>query len=107
MVATNLNRLAQDEQGASLSIALLLFLVCAVVSTVVLAAGTAASGRMSQSVESDQRYYAVTSAAEYIKNQLQEDIANDQISLSFFDRRFHRELSADQFSSLCGKTDHR
>ena len=60
----------KDQSGASITYALLLFLVCAVVSTVVLAAGTAASGRMSQSVESDQRYYAVTSAAEYLKKQL-------------------------------------
>ena len=66
----SLRKKLTSQSGASITYALLLFLVCAVVSTVVLAAGTAASGRMSQSVESDQRYYAVTSAAEYIKNQL-------------------------------------
>ena len=53
----------KDNTGASITYALLLFLVCAVVGSVVLAAGTAAAGRMSQSVESDQRYYSVTSAA--------------------------------------------
>ena len=60
----------KDQSGASITYALLLFLVCAVVSSVVLAAGTAASGRMSKSVDNDQRYYAVTSAAELLKNQL-------------------------------------
>ena len=68
-----MNRIRQkltSQSGASITYALLLFLVCAVVSSVVLAAGTAASGRMSKSVENDQRYYAVTSAAELLKNQL-------------------------------------
>ena len=41
--------------------------MCATVSSVILAAGTAASGRMSKSVDSDQRYYAVTSAARLLK----------------------------------------
>ena len=66
-----LKRKLTSQSGASITYALLLFLVCAVVSSVVLAAGTAASGRMSQSVESDQRYYAVTSAAEFLKKQLE------------------------------------
>ena len=35
-----------------------------------LAAGTAASGRMSKAVESDQRYFNVTSAAEYLINRI-------------------------------------
>lgn len=66
----SLRKKLTSQSGASITYALLLFLVCAVVSSVVLAAGTAASGRMSQSVESDQRYYSVTSAAEYLKKQL-------------------------------------
>ena len=58
----------KDNTGASITYALLLFLVCAVVSTIVLAAATAASGRMSKTVESDKRYYAVTSATELLKD---------------------------------------
>ena len=68
-----MNRLRQkltSQSGASITYALLLFLVCAVVSSVVLAAGTAASGRMSQSVSNDQRYYSVTSAAEFLKKEI-------------------------------------
>ena len=60
----------KDNTGASITYALLLFLVCAVVGSVVLAAGTAAAGRMSQSVETDQRYYAVSSAASVLKKEL-------------------------------------
>ena len=52
----------RSRRGASLTFALLLFLVCAVVGSVVLVAGTAASGRMSQIAEMDQRYYSVNSA---------------------------------------------
>ena len=41
-----------------------------------LAAGTAAAGRMSKTVESDQRYYAVTSAARVLKEHLKEEKTN-------------------------------
>ena len=53
----------QSEQGASISFALLLFLVCAVISSIVIVAGTAASGRLAEMAKMDQRYYSVTSAA--------------------------------------------
>lgn len=53
----------QSERGASITFALLLFLVCAVVGSAVLAAGSAAAGRMSKIAENDQRYYSVNSAA--------------------------------------------
>lgn len=52
-----------SQRGASLTFALLIFLVCAVVGSAVLVAGTAASGRMSKIAEMDQRYYSVNSAA--------------------------------------------
>ena len=53
----------KSQNGASISFALLLFLVCAVLSSAVIVAGTAAAGRLSRLAEADQRYYAVTSAA--------------------------------------------
>ena len=59
-----------SARGASLTMALLLFLVCAVVGSVVLAAGTAAAGRISERAQSDQRYFAVTSAAELLAKEL-------------------------------------
>jgi len=56
----------RSERGASITFALLIFLVCAMVSVAVVVAGTAAAGRMSQRAETDQRYYAVSSAAELL-----------------------------------------
>jgi len=56
----------QSSKGASITFALLIFLVCAVVSSVVIVAGTTASGRMSQTAQTDQRFYAVSSAAELL-----------------------------------------
>ena len=50
--------------------ALLLFLVCAVIGAVVLTAATASAGRLSGLAEMDQRYYSVSSAAELLVNQL-------------------------------------
>ncbi len=58
----------RSQRGASITFALLLFLVCAVLSSVVIVAATSASGRISKLAESDQRYYAVTSAAELLRD---------------------------------------
>lgn len=55
-----------SRRGASLTFALLIFLVCAVVGSVVLTAGTAAAGRMSKITEMDQRYYSVNSASKLL-----------------------------------------
>lgn len=60
-----------SRRGASITYALLIFLVCAVVSSVVIVAGTTAAGRMANLAQFDQRYYAVTSAAELLKGLIQ------------------------------------
>jgi len=62
----------KSQTGASITFALLLFLVCAVVGSAVLVAGTAAAGRMSKIAEMDQRYYAVNSAARLLVETIQE-----------------------------------
>lgn len=51
-----------SEQGASMSMALLLFLICTVFSSAVLIAATASSGRIAELGAGDARYYNVTSA---------------------------------------------
>ena len=53
----------KSQRGASITFALLLFLVCAVISSVIIVAATAAAGRMSEQAEMDERYYAVTAVA--------------------------------------------
>ena len=60
----------KSNKGASLIIALLLFLVCTVVGAVVLASATASAGRVSKLAEMDKRYYKVTSAAELLAKRL-------------------------------------
>lgn len=62
-----IQRKLRSRKGASISYALLLFLVCAAAGSVVLAAAAAAAGRLSGLAEADQRYYSVTSAAELLK----------------------------------------
>ena len=56
----------ESRRGASITFALLLFLVCAMVSAVAIVAATTSAGRMSQLAQMDQRYYAVNSAAELL-----------------------------------------
>ena len=61
----------RSNEGASLVIALLLFLVCAIVASVILTAGTAAAGRLSKKAELDQKYYLVNSAADILAKELE------------------------------------
>ena len=62
-----------SERGASIAMALLIFLVCTVVGSAVLVAGTAASGRMSKLAENDQRYYAVNSAVRMLRKTMENE----------------------------------
>jgi hypothetical protein len=57
----------RSEKGASITFALLLFLVCTVLCAVIIAAATAAAGRMSRISDQERRYYAVSSAASMMK----------------------------------------
>ena len=61
-----MKRKMNSERGASITFALLIFLVCAIVSSAVIVAGTTAAGRMSQRADTDRRYYAVSSAMELL-----------------------------------------
>ena len=58
----------KSRRGASITFALLLFLVCAVASSIVIVAATASAGRVSGVKETDQRYYAAIGAAETLKD---------------------------------------
>ncbi len=58
----------RSGRGASISFALLLFLVCAVISSIVLVAGTSAAGRLSGMAKAEQRYYSVASTAKLIRD---------------------------------------
>ena len=60
-----------SQRGASLSVVLLLFLVCITVSSIVLAAATAAAGRQSDLTLADRRYYNVLSAQELLWDELE------------------------------------
>ena len=62
-----------SKRGASITYALMIFLVCAVIGSAVLVAGTTAAGRMSEVPKSDQRYYAVTSAARLLIDRIEND----------------------------------
>lgn len=59
-----------DRSGATLTVALLFFIMCAAAGSVILAAATASTGRLSQLQASDQNYYAVVSAAKLIRDEI-------------------------------------
>ncbi len=65
------SRKLKSNEGVSLVVALLLFLVCAIVASVILTAGTAAAGRLSKKAELDQKYYLVNSAANVLIEELE------------------------------------
>ncbi len=66
-----LRRKLASRRGAAITFALLLFLVCATVGVIVLVAGTTASGRLSKLSETDRRYYAVQSAAQLLREEIE------------------------------------
>lgn len=79
-----------SRKGASITFALLAFLICAVIGAVVLSAAMTTSGRASGIAEMDQRYYAVSSAA-----QLFRDAINEQ---EFTVERIEQETYIDVWS---------
>ena len=98
------NRIRQklrSQKGASITFALLLFMVCAVLSSVLLTAATAAAGRMSRIAELDQRYYAVTSASGFLRGILEEKpvsfvkVENEAVEITYTDGVPGSPASAD------------
>ncbi len=63
-------RKLHDRSGATLTVAFLFFIMCAAAGSVILAAATTSTGRLSQLQASDQNYYAVVSAAKLIRDEI-------------------------------------
>lgn len=68
----NMMKKLRSDKGASITFGLLLFMVCAVLCTVIIVAATTASGRLANMAEADQRYYSVTSACGLLEELLDE-----------------------------------
>lgn len=64
-------RKLRSNEGASLSFALLLFLFFVIIGIIILTAGTVASGRLADKAKMDQRYYRVTSAVEFLRDEFE------------------------------------
>ena len=63
-------RKLHDRSGATLTVALLFFVMCAAAGSVILAAATTSTGRLAELQASDQNYYAVVSAAKLIRDEI-------------------------------------
>lgn len=61
----------KSRNGATLLIALGFFLLCAVVGSIVLTAGSTSSGRIAGLSEQEQSYYTVTSAAKLVMEEIE------------------------------------
>lgn len=85
----------RDERGASMSAALLLFLVCAVVASIIIAAGSTAAGRISNLAKSDQLYYSLTSAAQLVRDELDNEGAGQPVTVEVAYE--HDEGSTEEF----------
>lgn len=68
---TNLRQKLNSQSGASIVIALIFFLVCLTVGAVVLTAATANAGRITRNQKEQQAYFAVRSAAELLRDELE------------------------------------
>lgn len=69
----------RSQRGASLLLALFLFMICSLLAAIVLSASTAAVGSYKGITEMDQRYYSVTSAADVLKSKIDNDSLSMQI----------------------------
>ncbi len=58
----------RSNRGASITFALMIFMVCTVISATIIVAATTAAGRLSTMEEMDERYYLVTDACELLCN---------------------------------------
>ena len=70
----NCMRKLRSQSGVSLSVALLFFVVCAALASMILAAAYAASGRVTSRMTLNQDQYAADSAASLIAKELQNDV---------------------------------
>ena len=115
-----LRRKLASRRGASITFALLLFLVCTVIGVIVLVAATAAAGRMSRLAESDARYYAVNSAAQLLREEIengrvvvtrQSNIPYTQTDYEFSNSNYVTEITSstdwkpDPTNPYTGKTE--
>ena len=66
------NRL-KSEEGASLAVALLFFVLCGVGASIILAAASSTAGKMGQLPAADQKRFAVESAAAFLRDELKDD----------------------------------
>jgi len=78
-------RRVSSEKGASVTVALLFFLVCAMIGSVVLTAGTAAAGRINRLATAEQRHSAVVSAVSLISEKI--EAAENKISVLRFSKK--------------------
>lgn len=61
----------RSNSGATILLALLFFLLCALAGSIILSAGSAAAGRISGLKETEQSFYSVTSAAQVIREAIE------------------------------------
>lgn len=61
----------RSKSGATILLALLFFLLCAMAGSIVLSAGSAAAGRISGLAESEQAFYSVSSAAQVLREEIE------------------------------------
>ena len=96
MVMTRVQRKIEDRSGASLSVALLFFLVCAIVGSVLIAAASVSMGRMKGIEQGEQERYAVDSAMELIAAKMQGGSVSFQASMDRKDVQIFTEYDEDE-----------
>ena len=84
----------EDERGASLSMALMVFLVCTVVASMVISAASASAGQLSQQKESQKTYYNLTSAAALVWESLS-DISGEGVGRGAAEIELTRKCDAN------------
>ena len=82
-----------NNKGVTVPLALLFFIVCAVIGSIILATGTVASNRVGSLVSQQQTYYTTTSAAKLMQDIL-EDTSCELVATEKPDGTFARKATA-------------
>lgn len=92
-------RKIKSETGATIALALLLFMVCVVIGGIILAAATASSGRFSELKKTDARYYAVMSSVELLAKELTEKTVTIQQTRVERQNQLHQTIGTPAYTT--------
>ena len=108
IILKNTRKKLKSENGASIILALFMFMICIVASTIVIVAAATLSGRLAKLAQMDQKYYLVNSVEDLIKNDFDEKVVTVEVveTVDGDDKSYSwriKDLNGNNVSALMSK----